>query len=434
MIDSETAYLFRHALLRDAAYQLHMPQQRADLHGEAAELLLELHGQAPAPQPGLEILAHLRTAAETLGQLSDESDGNGQVELREGGRAKALLQREFALLEPIAIELGRRRDLPALLAVRQRQLHHPLQAQQSKGAARLVYAIALRMCGRVPEAESIYRDVLASAQAQTDALLRGRCVAGLATIFQYTGRVSEAETLTLEAIEISRQLQNNPMLAVQLGNYGSLLKETGRAALAVEPTQQAVNLALATGQTDVAYRYMANLTGILVDVGDNAGAIAMGRRCLELVVQWHMPDVEGVCRGNMAAALSATGDQSTADNEFRVALRLAMASGDHRVAAVWASVVALRAIRKRDINAAELVLRQGLASALEANAPVSVARCSAMLTLLQPEDQRDQEQLDETLATLRKARDANAINDILEAAQHLGIDMADVDVDGSANR
>ncbi|KAF0247056.1 MAG: hypothetical protein FD180_173, partial [Planctomycetota bacterium] len=32
---AETAYLFRHALLRDAAYQLQLPGDRARLHGIA---------------------------------------------------------------------------------------------------------------------------------------------------------------------------------------------------------------------------------------------------------------------------------------------------------------------------------------------------------------------------------------------------------------
>ena len=34
-MDAETAYLFRHALLRDAAYQLQLPGERARLHALA---------------------------------------------------------------------------------------------------------------------------------------------------------------------------------------------------------------------------------------------------------------------------------------------------------------------------------------------------------------------------------------------------------------
>ena len=38
-LSAEDAYLFRHAIIRDAAYQLQLPSQRARLHGLAVECL-----------------------------------------------------------------------------------------------------------------------------------------------------------------------------------------------------------------------------------------------------------------------------------------------------------------------------------------------------------------------------------------------------------
>ena len=43
-MDAERAYLFRHALLRDAAYQLQLPGDRARLHAVAFEAIEELAG------------------------------------------------------------------------------------------------------------------------------------------------------------------------------------------------------------------------------------------------------------------------------------------------------------------------------------------------------------------------------------------------------
>ena len=44
----EQVYLFRHALLRDAAYQLQLPGDRARLHGLAVEVIEEVcGGRAP---------------------------------------------------------------------------------------------------------------------------------------------------------------------------------------------------------------------------------------------------------------------------------------------------------------------------------------------------------------------------------------------------
>ena len=49
-MNAESAYLFRHALLRDAAYQLQLPGDRALLHGLAFELIEALAGGRP-PEP-----------------------------------------------------------------------------------------------------------------------------------------------------------------------------------------------------------------------------------------------------------------------------------------------------------------------------------------------------------------------------------------------
>ncbi|NUN49609.1 MAG: hypothetical protein HUU15_12345, partial [Candidatus Brocadiae bacterium] len=49
-VTAESAYLFRHALLRDAGYQLQLPGGRARLHGLALEIIETLAGGA-APEP-----------------------------------------------------------------------------------------------------------------------------------------------------------------------------------------------------------------------------------------------------------------------------------------------------------------------------------------------------------------------------------------------
>src|SRR5690606_3480156 len=49
---AELAYLFRHALMRDAAYDLQLPGDRAKLHELAFELIEQAFGgRAPEPAP-----------------------------------------------------------------------------------------------------------------------------------------------------------------------------------------------------------------------------------------------------------------------------------------------------------------------------------------------------------------------------------------------
>jgi hypothetical protein len=51
-MSAESTYFFRHALLRDAAYQLQLPGDRASLHALALEAMEGLSGgPPPAPPP-----------------------------------------------------------------------------------------------------------------------------------------------------------------------------------------------------------------------------------------------------------------------------------------------------------------------------------------------------------------------------------------------
>src|SRR5437868_1708496 len=59
-MNAEAAYMFRHAVLREAAYQLQMPADRARLHAAAFGVLEELAGGRPPeedPLPGVLQLA-----------------------------------------------------------------------------------------------------------------------------------------------------------------------------------------------------------------------------------------------------------------------------------------------------------------------------------------------------------------------------------------
>lgn len=52
MLTAELAYLFRHGLMRDAAYELQLPGDRAKLHELSFYLIEAAHGgRAPEPWP-----------------------------------------------------------------------------------------------------------------------------------------------------------------------------------------------------------------------------------------------------------------------------------------------------------------------------------------------------------------------------------------------
>src|SRR5690606_11363688 len=61
-VHAETAYIFRHALLRDAAYGLQPPGERGVLHGLALEILQALLAPEEIPALAMELAEHARLA------------------------------------------------------------------------------------------------------------------------------------------------------------------------------------------------------------------------------------------------------------------------------------------------------------------------------------------------------------------------------------
>lgn len=102
---AEAAYLFRHALLRDAAYQLQLPTRRARLHRLAFGLIEDLWGGRPRGEEALalhrdagspyHVAFHLCDQAllfASLGRPDRAREGwrTGMARLREFGHAGVL--------------------------------------------------------------------------------------------------------------------------------------------------------------------------------------------------------------------------------------------------------------------------------------------------------------------------------------------------------
>lgn len=102
--DAEQAYLFAHTLLRDAAYQLHLPQRRAQLHADALEIIesrAKVAGEAALDAVARELAEHA-TAALMQGRQSRS-------------RRLALQQAQYAYLGRAAkVALARYRHEEAL--------------------------------------------------------------------------------------------------------------------------------------------------------------------------------------------------------------------------------------------------------------------------------------------------------------------------------
>jgi len=241
MIDSETVYLFRHALLRDAAYQLQPPGTRAALHAVALELLESILPQALVAQNALELAFHASQC--------DSGEGTKEVQYR-------LQAAEFAFSR---LATGTALEQWALVA------RHPGADINSRERALRGRGDALRRNGYVAEALESYHQAMELLPPASPGI--GRLKRATADCQYRLGKYLEAEAGYRNAIEILQQEQSPRGIGTAWGNLGLLLAATGRSAEA----EAAYHYALAEHKAvsdEVEVRVVqGNLANLLLDKG-----------------------------------------------------------------------------------------------------------------------------------------------------------------------
>lgn len=252
---AEEAYLFTHATLREAAYQLWMPSDRARLHAFALEILealpeAELGRLAPElaehahwAQLGVDAqrdaallaqlrekeLAHLARAAEAANKryqqdrvieyssralsvpgISDQSAMDFERTL--GSQLFALGKLDdsghhYTRLQALALGLGNRKAV----------------AEALLGLGRINAAR-----GKLAEAERYYNDSFAAAETGGDKAGMASALSWLAGVQEDTGRGHQSEALQLRAVQLASESENEGMHLATIGNLANHYRHTGK--------------------------------------------------------------------------------------------------------------------------------------------------------------------------------------------------------------
>ncbi len=222
MSSAESAYLFRHALLRDAAYQLQMPADRARLHELAFEVM---EGQAGGRAPAESVKADGH-----LDWPPHASNGVAAELAEHAGRAGTVpddIRRRYVLRADLHERQGR-------LDEAERDYQRALEMVRSTGDERMA-AVTLRnlafihhVSNRFEQAESACRTALEIARRLGERRSEGSITETLAEICASSGRTQEAEPLLRAALAIHRDVGNRRDEGRTLGNLGALMLDIGR--------------------------------------------------------------------------------------------------------------------------------------------------------------------------------------------------------------
>lgn len=301
---SEMRYIFRHSLLREAAYHMQMRSRLNHLHALIAQAIEQLHAQnlperyadlafhyeqagitdktceyllkaadfarrnyqnqqaifyydklihliPPDANPALLVKAHLRRGKilEQTGRWNDcrQSYARALRFARKSGES-LLLGQAFNHLGQVLLLLG---DYPGALKYFHRASEIFERAHDSQGIARTYGNLGnlyFRQ-GNYPEAKASFSKSLALARETDPADISAQTVAQFALAYMNQGEYDNAVTIIEEQIPRSRQLGDKPGLASLFTNLGIIFFEKGDYAAALDSHREGLTISETLGNT-----------------------------------------------------------------------------------------------------------------------------------------------------------------------------------------
>jgi class 3 adenylate cyclase/tetratricopeptide (TPR) repeat protein len=254
----EPAYIFKHAVIQDVAYNSLLRDRRKALHSAVAHALEELYPDRLAEH--YEELAHHFSQGEEWGKAFDYL-------VHSGDRAKDAHANAAALDWYARAREAAARAVPTVSRQRLAEVHQR-RGQILTSTARLDEAIV--------EAE----EMLALARADSNRRLEGEALADMAYAHWVAlswDHVPELRRCAEAALQIAREVQDPRLLARTLGLIGSIAQTEGRLADADQTFDESMRIARSGGFRDVIVSNQLFLGIQATWRGDFAAGIAYGR-------------------------------------------------------------------------------------------------------------------------------------------------------------
>lgn len=268
-IAAELAYVFRHALLRAAAYELQLPAERAGLHQLAAGLIEELCGGNEGHLAGVaaEVAQHLRIA-------------------REHRPGDALLAAERRFTKIAAQHAERNWDHAAVqqLYGRLADIGDPLE----QGHALQVLCASYKLSHRDKhKTRAAARRLLRLARGLNNAALAAKAL----TILALDAPASRRFRLERMAYRVAAAAGAWLPAGLALGNMALQYKKSGDLRRAAPLLRRAIVLSLRAGNVTGAGHFQGALAAVLQAQGKKFEALAAARQAVQRLtetnsVQW----------------------------------------------------------------------------------------------------------------------------------------------------
>ena len=372
---AETAYLFRHAMLRDAAYQLQLPADRARLHKLALEIveaifsgrptdpLLDGQWDDPAPSAPIDPLAielalHARFAAASHPEYSDR-------ELLYLVRAARFAGRQHRTKDALSAWQQAAEKAGTSIHARAGALHHASVNAQMCGDRRLAATLSDRAVAVLTEhfgngesAPDVMKRLLAEALCTRaslhvstgelqlardcssrarhlrvlakDRLGEARAIKEIADIHLSCNERREAESLLRHVLGTAREQCQRMLEASCLISLGNTCVALGRVDEAEAHYLAARKIYASTPEREPVAS-LGQLATLYTQTGRVAQALEAHRGALELAIRQGDLGRQCAINCNIGVALQMLGRLEEAESHYRQALSAALENGDYRI-------------------------------------------------------------------------------------------------------
>ncbi|MBK8206544.1 MAG: tetratricopeptide repeat protein [Planctomycetes bacterium] len=361
---AETAYLFRHALLRAAAYELQPPAERASLHRLALSLIPQIMDPQRLPAVAFDLAEHARLGLQ----------GSPDDPLR-----SQLLAHEHEQLAIASAWFERNSMIPDHIRVLDRLVLHPLSVPAQKRKFMLDAARAIGRVGELASAEQRARAALDECREHADRQGETRALLLLEELLQNTGRSHEM-VIDLEALVASSTFDADLHLHA-LHRLKLQLERKGLQQQAAEILGRSIEFAREQGLLPWVAYLMAAQANERHLAGDPQGAIDELRQAVEVARNSGDTFAEAQVLNTLGITCVEMGRIQGAKPAYNEARRLAHAAGGRELeAAVTSNLGNLHLYFTGELEVAAECYRQAREFCLEAGHVNDLGRVSQRLS------------------------------------------------------
>lgn len=351
---AELRYLFKHALMRDTAYDMQLLSRRQLLHALALEAVETTY--AADLSPHVAILAY-------HAEHSQNPEKQRIYDSLAGEAAAAAFQNQAAItyftrVLPLLTEISAQVDI------------------------RLKLGAVWRRVGRWPEAGQVFQEALTLAEGAGDAAAMAQCQQQLGDLWRDRGHFDQALTWLQQALATWEQRGRDLELSQTLVEIGITYWRRGDYAAAQQTLERCFTLATAIDNWRTAALALNSLGNLAYAQGDLFAARTLYEESLE-IRRAHNDDmgISGILN-NLGVIASAEGDYARAWTLHQESLHIKRVKGDLRAVASSLTNLSVAAANQNDIPTAWQLCQESLDLRREMGDRQGMAMCLNNLGIL----------------------------------------------------